>query len=156
MSADEKNLDRRNFLRNATALGVASSLTKAAFAARPAASASRVIGANDRINVGIIGCGSRGTYVAKEFAKAGETHNARIAMVCDVYQKRVNEAADYHKVKSTLDFHDVINNPEIDAVYIATPDHWHAPIAIAAMDKGKDVYLEKPMVHTIEEARQLV
>src|SRR5437868_4960963 len=141
MSSNENRLDRRNFLKNAAALGAASSLTKAAFGARPAA--ARVLGANDRINVGVIGCGGRGTGVARDFAKAGETHNARIAMVCDVYQKRVNANAAYHNVKGTLDYREVIDNPEIDAVYIATPDHWHAPIAVAAMDKGKDVYLEK-------------
>ena len=148
------DLDRRNFLKNATALTVASSLTKSALGARP--EPSKIIGANDRINVGIIGCGGRGTGVAKDFAKAGETKNARVAMVCDVYQKRVDLNAEHHKVKGTLDYREVLDNPEIDAVYIATPDHWHAPIAIAAMDKGKDVYLEKPMVHTIDEARQLV
>jgi len=154
MPSNENNLDRRNFLRGAAALGAASSLATGARAARPAA--SKVIGANDRINVGVIGCGSRGTSIAKEFAKSGETHNARIAAVCDVYQKRLNANATFHNVKGTLDYREVIDNPEIDAVYIATPDHWHAPIAIAAMDKGKDVYLEKPMVHTIAEARQLV
>jgi predicted dehydrogenase len=77
-------------------------------------------------------------------------------MVCDVYQKRLNEAKDFHKCPATLDYREVINNKEIDAVIVATPDHWHAPIALAAMDAGKDVYLEKPMCHTIEEARQLV
>jgi predicted dehydrogenase len=154
MPQDDRTLDRRNFLRNSTALGIASSFTKSALGARPAP--FHIIGANDRINVGIIGCGGRGASVAKEFAKAGETHNARVAMVCDVYGKRVNAAADFHKVKGTLDYREVIDNPEIDAVYIATPDHWHAAIAIAAMDRGKDVYLEKPMVHTIDEARRLV
>jgi predicted dehydrogenase len=144
--------NRRDFLKNAAALGVASSLTRSALIAGP----SRIIGANDRINVGIIGCGGRGTGVARDFAKAGETKNARVAMVCDVYQKRVNANAEYHKVKGTLDYREVLDNPEIDAVYIATPDHWHAAIAIAAMDKGKDVYLEKPMVHTLEESRQLI
>jgi predicted dehydrogenase len=151
------HIDRRDFLRNATALGATSTLTRAALAARPAAHVSgKVIGANDRINVGVIGCGSRGSAVAKDFAKAGETHNARVAMVCDVYRKRANEAAEHHGVKGTLDYREVLENPEIDAVYIATPDHWHAPIAIAAMHSGKDVYVEKPMVHTVEEARQLV
>ncbi|HWD98236.1 MAG TPA: Gfo/Idh/MocA family oxidoreductase, partial [Bryobacteraceae bacterium] len=151
------HIDRRDFLKNATALGAASTLTQAALAARPAARVSnKVVGANDRINVGVIGCGSRGSGVAKDFAKAGETHNARVAMVCDVYRKRANEAAEHHGVKGVLDYREVLDNPEIDAVYIATPDHWHAPIAIAAMHSGKDVYVEKPMVHTIEEARQLV
>ena len=151
------DLDRRNFLQRAAALTAsAGSLTTAAFAAKAAKTTGKVIGANDRINVGVIGCGGRGTYVAKEFAKAGETKNARIAQVCDVYQKRANVNAEAHNVKGTLDFHDILNNPDIDAVLVATPDHWHAPIAIAAMEKGKDVYLEKPMCHTVEEARMLV
>src|SRR5436305_6936071 len=144
MSADEKSLDRRNFLKNATALSVATSALSKSAVARPAAKVSgKVIGANDRINVGVVGCGGRGTYVAKQFAKAGETHNARIAMVCDVYQKRVNANKEFHKVPGTLDYREVLNNSEIDAVIVATPDHWHAPVALAAMDRGKDVYLEK-------------
>jgi predicted dehydrogenase len=154
MPQGNDSTDRRKFLKGATALGVASTLAKSAFGARPAP--GRLPGANDRINVGVIGLGGRGSYVAEEFAKAGETHNARIAMVCDVYQKRLDQNAGLHKVKGTLDYRELLDNPEIDAVVVATPDHWHAPIAIAAMDKGKDVYLEKPMVHTIGEARQLV
>ena len=150
--------NRRDFLKTATALGTATSLatsfSRPAFAARPAT--SRIIGANDRINIGVIGCGGRGSGVARDMAIAGETENARIAMACDVYQKRVNKVAAQHKVKGTLNFHEILDNPEIDAVYIATPDHWHAAIAIAAMDKGKDVYVEKPMCHTIGEAKQLV
>lgn len=142
--------DRRTFLKTAAALSAATPLMRAA---KPA---GRTIGANDRINVGVIGCGGRGTYVAKQFATAGEKKNARIAMVCDVYQKRADQNADIHKVKGTLDYREVLNNTEIDAVIVATPDHWHAPIAIAAMEKGKDVYLEKPMCHTVEEAKMLV
>lgn len=145
--------NRRDFLRTASGLGTAAVLSGTAFGAP---TPGRVIGANDRINIGVIGCGGRGTGVAKEFARAGELKNARIGMVCDVYRKRVNANAATHKVKATLDYREVLENPEIDAVYIATPDHWHGQIATAAMDKGKDVYLEKPMVHTIAEAKQLV
>ena len=132
-------------------------------AARPAAkSAGRVLGANDRINVGVIGTGGRGTYVASEFMKAGKAEaNCQIVAVCDVYQKRVNRNKDiytneYGKCDAYLDYREVIGRLDIDAVIVATPDHWHAPIALAAMDHGKDVYLEKPMCHTVEEARQLV
>jgi len=158
-STISSGLRRREFLQRAGAAGAALGLAGQAYAARPGsrAAADKVIGANDRINVGVIGVGGRGTYVGKEFAKAGAgTHNARIAAVCDVYQKRVTENKELHKCDGTLDYREIINRPDIDAVVIATPDHWHARMALEAMDRGKDVYLEKPMCHTIEEARQLV
>ncbi len=151
MSAN--NLDRRNFLRTATAVTTALGAARNVFA-RPAK--GKVVGANDRINIGVIGTGGRGTYDAGQMAKLADSHNVRIAMVCDVYQKRVNNNKEIHKVPGTLDYREVIANSEIDAVIVATPDHWHAPVALAAMDAGKDVYLEKPMCHTIEEAHQLV
>ncbi|MBK5295365.1 MAG: Gfo/Idh/MocA family oxidoreductase [Acidobacteriia bacterium] len=147
-------MKRREFLVGAGALGAA----RSALAARPGkAAAGRVIGANDRINIGLIGGGGRGTYVAKEFATAGKGQgNCQILAVCDVYQKRVtlNKAA--HNCDGYLDYREIINRSDIDAVIVATPDHWHARIALEAMDSGKDVYLEKPMCHTVEEARQLV
>jgi predicted dehydrogenase len=151
----DSRIDRRNFLKTATAVTTALGAATSAFS-RPAPAKGRVLGANDRINIGVIGVGGRGTYDAGQMAKLAESHNVRIAMVCDVYQKRVNKNKDIHKVPGTLDYREVIANPEIDAVIVATPDHWHAPVALAAMDAGKDVYLEKPMCHTIEEAHMLV
>jgi len=76
--------------------------------------------------------------------------------VCDVYQKRLNANKELHACDGYLDYREVTNRKDIDAVIVATPDHWHAPIALEAMDKGKDVYLEKPMCHTIEETKQLI
>jgi predicted dehydrogenase len=149
----QNNLDRRNFLKAATAVTSALGVARSAFA-RP--TKGKVVGANDRINIGVIGTGGRGTYDAQQMAKLADSHNVRIAMVCDVYQKRVNKNAEAHKVPGTLDYREVLAKSEIDAVIVATPDHWHAPVALAAMDAGKDVYLEKPMCHTIEEAHQLV
>ena len=144
--------NRREFLATAGALSV----TAKSFAAAKPAASGRVLGANDRINVGVIGTGGRGFYVAREFSKAGEGKgNARIAMVCDVYQKRVNKGKEAYKCDGTLDYREVLAKSDIDAVIVATPDHWHAPIALAAMDAGKDVYLEKPMCHTVDEARRL-
>jgi predicted dehydrogenase len=158
----QENIQRRQFLMGGA---VGAALATPAFAARPAskaASMARVIGANDRINVGVIGTGGRGSHVGRQFAKAGkEGANCQVLAVCDVYQKRVsaNKAffeKEYGKCDATLDYREIVNRTDIDAVIVATPDHWHAPIALAAMDRGKDVYLEKPMCHTIEEARQLV
>jgi predicted dehydrogenase len=146
--------DRREFLKTATSAGAALGLAGRAFG-RPAKT-GRVLGANDKINVGVIGVGGRGEYVAREFAKAGKTENAQILAVCDVYEKRKRLAAEAHKADGYLDYREIINRDDIDAVVVATPDHWHATIALAAMDRGKDVYLEKPMCHTIDEARRLV
>ncbi|MEP7366200.1 MAG: Gfo/Idh/MocA family oxidoreductase [Acidobacteriota bacterium] len=158
MSNQHSNVNRRNFLKSAGAVGTAISAASPLLArpySKPAS--GRVLGANDRINVAVIGTGGRGTYVAREFAKAGSTtHNAKIVAVCDVYQKRVDANKDFHKCDGTLDYREILNRSDVDAVIVATPDHWHAPIALAAMDKGKDVYLEKPMCHTVDEVKQLI
>jgi predicted dehydrogenase len=147
------DLNRRDFIRGAAATGAAQSL----FAVGKAASAGRIIGANDRINVAVIGAGGRGTYVAREFAAVGKNGaNAQIIAACDVYQKRVTLNKDIHKCDGYLDYREVLNRSDVDAVIVATPDHWHAKIALEAMDRGKDVYLEKPMCHTVEETRQLI
>ena len=83
MSATDSSANRRDFLKTATTIGTALGMASSAFGARPAKQ-GRVIGANDRINIGIIGVGGRGSYVAREFAKAGEKENAQILAVCDV------------------------------------------------------------------------
>jgi predicted dehydrogenase len=158
MSSHDDSVNRRDFFK--TAAGVSAALGAAGSAlARPTPkmNAARVIGANDRINVGVIGVGGRGSYVATEFAKAGQgDSNAQILAVCDVYQKRVTKNKEHHKCDGYLDYRELLARTDIDAVVVATPDHWHATIALEAMDRGKDVYLEKPMCHTIDEARRLV
>ena len=130
----------------------------ALYVAGPALSdQGRVIGANDRINVGVLGVGARGSSVARVFARIGKEQNpCQIVAVCDVYQKRVDQNKEIHKCDGYLDYREVIARKDVDAVLIATPDHWHAKMALEAMDAGKDVYLEKPMCHTVLEARQLV
>src|SRR4051794_12521516 len=99
MSANQ-DVNRRNFLKTATAVGSTLGLATSAFAGAAAKGATgRVIGANDRINIGLIGCGGRGTYVAREFKNVGEkASNAQILAVCDVYEKRKKANADFHKV----------------------------------------------------------
>lgn len=151
-------MDRRDFLKNAGTVSAALGAASSAMAARPGSKMSgRVLGANDRINVGVVGVGGRGSYVANVFAKVGaDTNKCQIVQVCDVYQKRVNQNMERHKAKGTLDWREVVNNKDVDAVIVATPDHWHARVALEAMDNGKDVYLEKPMCHTVEEVKMLM
>ena len=155
-----KDFDRRGFLKSVSATGLSLAAATTAIAAKTAGkmSGGRVIGANDRINIGVIGCGGRGRYDADAFNGFAQKHNnaCQIVAACDVYEKRKKMVADKYKVKGYLDYRELLNQSDVDAVVIATPDHWHAKMAMDAMDKGKDVYLEKPMVHTNEDARQLV
>ena len=155
-----KDFDRRGFLKSVSATGLSLAAATTAIAAKTAGkmSGGRVIGANDRINIGVIGCGGRGRYDADAFNGFAQKHNnaCQIVAACDVYEKRKKKVADKFKVKGYLDYRELLNQSDVDAVVIATPDHWHAKMAMDAMDKGKDVYLEKPMVHTNEDARQLV
>src|SRR2546423_746812 len=143
-----ESLDRRDFLKSVGALSAA---TTAMGAAKSSSKASgRVIGANDRINIGLIGCGGRGDSDAMDFTAYGKKYNdaCQIAAVCDVYTKRTKRQADRYKAKAYSDYRELLNQSDIDAVIIATPDHWHAKMAMDAMDHGKHVYLEKPMGHT--------
>ncbi len=157
MSSDQ--FDRRDFLKRTGTLGAGVAAASKAFArVNNKLNPARVIGANDRINIALIGCGGRGQSDAKSFTQYGEEHNSacQIVAVCDVYEKRKRETAARHKAKAFSDYREVLALSDVDAVIVATPDHWHAHIALDAMDGGKDVYLEKPMCHTIEEAKKLV
>ncbi|MBC7293640.1 MAG: Gfo/Idh/MocA family oxidoreductase, partial [Thermoleophilia bacterium] len=136
-------VNRRQFLR--------------ATAATAAFATGKVLGANDRITVGVIGVGGRGFYLSRYYSRIGEeTGMCQLVAVCDVYRRRLLRAQQQFHCDGYMDYRELIARNDIDAVVIATPDHWHAKMAIEAMQSGKDVYLEKPMCHTIEEARQLV
>ena len=91
---------------------------------------------------------------------AQEDQNVRLAGVCDVFDVRAEEAlesfnTETNEIRRYRTYEDMIADPDIDAVVIATPDHWHAPMAIAALEAGKHVYLEKPMTHNIAETYEL-
>ncbi len=155
----KRSFDRRDFLKRTGGLGAGTVLAGTAFArGTNKMNPSRVLGANDRINIGLIGCGGRGTSDAATFTKyAAENNNAcQIVAVSDVYEKRKKAAADKYNAKGFIDYREVLALPDVDAVIVATPDHWHTRIALEAMDRGKDVYLEKPMCHTNKEAKQLI
>ena len=138
-----KTMNRRTFAASALA---------AAVLVKPGA---HVLGANDRVGVGVIGVGGRGSYLLQmALRRASDKEDIEVRAVCDVYQKRLQEAK--RKTGGARDFlqhEELLDLPGIDAVMIATPDHWHAPITLAALNKGKDVYVEKPMTHTVEEAK---
>lgn len=119
-----------------------------------AAAQSRIFGANDSIRVGIIGAGGRGRYLTGQFKEIG----AQMSAVCDIYApnlqaglKEANTGA-----KSFHDYRKLLDDKAIDAVIVATPDHWHARMVIDAVEAGKDVYVEKPMAHKIDEGFDVI
>ncbi len=123
-------------------------------AAMTALSYSRVLGANDRIGLGVIGTGERGTYVMSLFQKNADVE---VRALCDVYAARIDKAQE--KAPNTKTFGDhrkLLELKEIDSVLIGSPDHWHRDHAIDAMNAGKDVYVEKPMCRTLGEAPEMV
>jgi predicted dehydrogenase len=112
------------------------------------------MGANDRIQLGVIGCGGRGRAVMQTFQKNQAIH---VSAVCDVYGERIDRARQNAPgAKSFTDHRKLLETNDIDAVLIATPDHWHAIIAIDALNAGKDVYVEKPLTLRIEEGPEIV
>jgi len=133
--------NRRSFL-------IASGLT--AFAS------TRAFGANDKLRIGVIGAGGRMNALLNAAESSGVSFE--IASVCDVYAPRRDEVKTRPSAtmaKTTGEYHEVLNDPTVDAVIIAAPDHWHVRIAVAALAAGKDVYLEKPVTHTLEEGATL-
>ncbi|HEY7911892.1 MAG TPA: Gfo/Idh/MocA family oxidoreductase [Blastocatellia bacterium] len=141
---------RRDFVKSAAlASGAALTSTRSTLGG--------VLGANDRINIGVIGVGGRGRGLVDWAMKTGQQSAtpAQVVAVSDVYAKRLNSTKEFARCEGFLDYREIIARKDIDAVIIATPDHWHARQAIEAMEAGKDVYLEKPMTRTVEEARRV-
>lgn len=145
---------RRSFLAGALTTSAALAANRPATSAK---SAARVIGANDRINVGFIGVGGRGSgHLRSIFAQSEQDKDVQVVAVCDVYSRRKQRAKETAKLEDSAvqgDYRELLERRDVNAVFIATPDHWHAPMAIEAMAAGKDVYLEKPFTLTIPEAR---
>jgi len=157
---DDRGMSRRDFIKAAgvTAAGViAGSLvsSKVLAAAGSAPAPGRVIGANDRINYAFIGVGSMGGGHLQHVKEIQQDQNLALVGVCDVWEQRrkgAQAAAGVPDAQTYSDYRKLLENKDIDLVVIATPDHWHAPIALAAMEAGKHVYVEKPMTRTLDEA----
>lgn len=120
-----------------------------------ALSASRVLGANDRLNLGLIGCGGRGRAVARLMR---ELPNVAYTAVADVYKTNGEAARQWagSDAKFFQDFRKLLELKDVNAVLIATPDHWHAVATVLSCQAGKDVYVEKPTSLTVREGRAMV
>ena len=119
-----------------------------------ALASTRVLGANDTLRIGVIGAGGRMNNLLDAADKVG---NYQIVAVSDVYGPRRDAVKERSKGTATThaDYREVLGQ-QLDAVFISSPDHWHVPMAVAALNAGKDVYLEKPVTHTIEEGAALI
>ncbi|HET8674873.1 MAG TPA: Gfo/Idh/MocA family oxidoreductase, partial [Blastocatellia bacterium] len=144
-------INRRDFVK--TAIGAAAA---AGALSQMHSVKARILGANDRINVAVIGVGGRGRGLLEWAINTGrqEKTPAQVVAVSDVYAKRLRLAREFAKCDGYLDYREIIERKDVDALIIATPDHWHERMAVAALEKGKDVYLEKPMTRTVEEAKK--
>jgi predicted dehydrogenase len=138
---------RRDFLRTSALAAGALTFSAASYGAIP--------GANDRINFAVIGCGGMGTGHLGSLVKRSEPDNIKVRAVSDVYQRRLTRAKGICQGEGYSDYRKLLERKDVDAVLIATPDHWHAKISMDAMDAGKHVYVEKPMTHTVEQAIKL-
>lgn len=124
-----------------------------------AAAYSRVLGANDRIQVGLIGCGNLGMRHLRIYMKPMlDEGKVQVAGISDIYTRARERAQDQAKLDAKEvyhDYHGLIGRKDIDAIYVVTPEHWHHKMTIDALNGGKDVYLEKPMSFTIPEAKDI-
>lgn len=148
MKTTSDSISRRSFVTTAAAAA-------AGIAMQPASSYARILGANDRLRLGLIGAGDRGRYVMD--LMQGE--DVQVTAICDVFdhalqqaRARVNGAAP----RLLGDYRQLLDADDVDMVIIATPDHWHGPMAVDACRAGKDVYIEKPLAHSIEAGQAIV
>jgi predicted dehydrogenase len=141
MLAMTHQLNRRTFL-------IAGGLT--------ALASTRVLGANDTLRIGVIGAGGRMNDLLNAADKVGN-YNYQIVAVSDVYAPRrdaVKLRPNGNSATTHVNYHELLEQ-QLDAVFIASPDHWHVRMAVDALAAGKDVYLEKPVTHTLEEGAAL-
>ena len=154
------DINRRSFL-----LGSAAAVAVAANAADK--KGVRALKPGEKANVAMIGLGIQGRGALLPQFLSQYDRGAKVTVVCDVDKARREDAArrvDAHyrkrkiasSCKAVADFRDVLKDPEIDMVCIATPDHWHAYIAVEAMKAGKDVYCEKPLTFNVDESRKVI
>jgi len=140
---------RRHFLQASTIAGLAASALSAQD------EGEKKVSANDRIRIALIGAGGMGSGDAETSQKVP---GVELVAVSDIYEGRLTRAKERwgKQLFTTRDYREVLARPDIDAVLVATPDHWHSKISIDAMNAGKDVYCEKPMVQQVGDGRDVV
>ena len=159
MNADDflkRSLNRRQFLGSSAmnAAGVAAGMVGVGLAAGAAQSTP-----NERVHLGIIGARGQGKTLAEAFAGLP---GAEVVSVCDIDESIARETANAvseiqnRSPKREKDFRNVLDDRRVDAVIVATPDHWHALMTIQALDAGKDVYVEKPVSHNLREGELMI
>lgn len=143
-----RNRTRREFLKDSAVVG-------AAAAAWGGLAPERVLGANDRLRVGVLGAGGRARGLMRDFLNVP---GVEFIAVCDVYQPNADEALKIAGTSAqfTIDYRQVLERKDVDAVLIGSPDHWHKDMLVDSVRAGKDVYLEKPIMHAIEEGVEMV
>ncbi len=139
---------RREFIADSTRslVGAGMGLTAAGW--------TRAQGANDRVRLGVIGAGARGQEVMRWFQKES---GVEVVALSDCYDRNLNQALSRaQSAKTYADYRELLDSQDVDAVLIATPDHWHKQMAVDACKAGKDVYIEKPLTRTIEEGHEII
>lgn len=149
-----KRMNRRRFLNSSLRSAAGMSMGMAALAA----TSRRVLGANDRVHIALLGCGGRGRIVTRGLIENG----AELTYVCDLHEGRLGSTAEEmgklqgREPKKAKALRQVLDSKDVDAVMIGMPDHWHGPASILACQAEKDVYVEKPHAHNIWESRKMV
>ncbi len=151
------HLTRRRFFENSVMAAAAATLPKALDADD---AKGKAVSPSEKVTVAILGCGHRGKAHAKSLASLKD---CQIAYICDPDLDQADSVANiltkelnYPAPKVVQDLRTIIDDPSVDAIFIATPNHWHSLAGIWAMQAGKDVYVEKPVSHNVVEGRRLV
>jgi predicted dehydrogenase len=132
----------------------AGAVTATAWTAR---SYAQIEGANDRLNIGVVGCGGMANAHMRRLLKFGEKEdNFKFVAVCDLYDKRRDEAAQLTGGKPYTRYHELLADKNVDYILNATPEHWHSRVTMDAIEAGKHIYNEKPMTRTVEQAKAVL
>lgn len=122
-----------------------------------ARSYAQIKGANERLRIGVIGCGGMAMGHMQSLVKRmKDADNVAVTAVCDLYDKRLDQAAQLTGGKKYTRYEELLGSRDVDYILNATPEHWHARITCDALEAGKHVYCEKPMTRTIEQAKKVV